>query len=146
MSDGFIIENGVLIRYAGNGAQITVPEQVREIGQKAFFMNHHIKSITFPDGTERIGDYAFADCHGLENITLPDSLTVIGEFAFAGCSSLREAYLSKNLEKLGASAFRNCTALTSVALPPVRMYMSPDAQFENCGNLRNVTVLENDMH
>ena len=36
-AEDFLIEDGVLLRYAGPGGNVTVPAGVREIGRKAFF-------------------------------------------------------------------------------------------------------------
>ena len=56
----FVIKNGVLIKYKGTDAVVTVP-----------------------DGVTSIGDKAFADCEGLTKVTIPQGAEV-GENAFDG--------------------------------------------------------------
>ena len=82
-ADFEIDENGVLVEYHGNAANVVIPDGVREIG-----------------------DYAFSDCRSLTNITIPDSVTEIGRSAFGGCSILTSITIPENVE-LGSDVFRN---------------------------------------
>ena len=49
----FVIENGVLIKYVGKEKNITIPEAVREIGDKAFSDQAGIKTVVCPHRVER---------------------------------------------------------------------------------------------
>ena len=49
MSD-FIVENGVLIKYTGSGAEVTVPSGITEIGARAFQLCKNLQSVTLSDG------------------------------------------------------------------------------------------------
>ena len=69
---------------------ITVPANVEAIGPGAF-EGSDIMQITIPEGLLKIGDRAFADCAELDSIVFPESLRVIGEEAFAGCVHLNTA-------------------------------------------------------
>ena len=45
--------------------------------------------VTIPDGVTSIGDRAFSGCIGLTSVTIPGSVTSIGGSAFVGCSGLQ---------------------------------------------------------
>ena len=47
-----------------------------------------LTSVTIPDSVREIGDRAFSGCEGLTSITIPNSVAYIGEDAFSHCTSL----------------------------------------------------------
>ncbi len=66
---------------------LTIPKDVKEIQEEAFFGDTNLDVVVLPDGIERIGDRAFADS-SLQRIYLPASLTEISESAFSGCGNV----------------------------------------------------------
>ena len=55
----FEIENGVLLKYHGARADVTVPEGVTQIGKDAFHDCWTLRSVFIPDGVTQIGAGAF---------------------------------------------------------------------------------------
>ena len=47
-----------------------------------------VEEITIPDNVTNIGSVVFQNCGNLRKITIPDSVTSIGSFAFTGCNNL----------------------------------------------------------
>ena len=45
--------------------------------------------FTIPNNVSDIGDFAFYECPTLTSVTIPDSVTSIGDYAFMNCSSLK---------------------------------------------------------
>ena len=80
MSD-FVIENGVLKKYTGEGGDVVIPEGVKEIGEQAFIWSKS-KKIIVPPSVTKIGETAFMFCENLEDIVLPESIVEIGNNAF----------------------------------------------------------------
>ena len=108
---GFVIVDGVLMKYFTKKTKIEIPDNVTEIGPGAIVMEAEdkdgypktIEKLTIPgtvkkigmsafnetslrkiiikDGVEEIGDYAFADSY-FDEIHIPASVKSIGEFAF----------------------------------------------------------------
>ena len=115
--DFTIDENGVLTKYTGSDAVVTVPDGVTAIGKEAFYAKSAITELHLPTGITSIGDSAFRSCTGLTEIVVPDSVTAIGNQAFYGCSGLTSLRLSQGLKTLGANVFLSCNSLTEVEIP-----------------------------
>ena len=69
-----------------------------------------------PENVIQIGERAFADSQYLSKVVLPDSLWRISSFAFSGCLKLEEICLSDNIEELGKGVFAWCPRLTAVGV------------------------------
>ena len=123
--DFTIDENGVLTKYAGSDAVVTVPDGVTAIGKEAFYAKSAITEIHLPTGITSIGDSAFRSCAGLTEIVVPDSVETIGDNAFYDCSGLTSLRLSQGLKTLGTNVFLRCNSLTEIEIP---------AGVENVGN------------
>ena len=99
-----IDENGVLVKYHGNAANVVIPDSVTEIGGEAFSGCTSLTNITIPDSVTEIGYGAFMGCTSLKSITIPDGVAEIGRSAFNGCTSLTKVSLPNNV-KLGEYVF-----------------------------------------
>ncbi len=134
--DFTIDENGVLTKYTGSDAVVTVPDGVTAIGKEAFYAKSAITEIHLPTGITSIGESAFRSCTGLTEIVVPDSVTAIGDRAFYGCSGLTSIQLSQGLKTLGANVFLNCDSLTEIEIPAevesVGTYIASDTPRLRC--------------
>ncbi len=135
MSD-FIIENGVLTKYTGNSEYVIVPEDVKSIGECAFYRSC-IKKITLPCKLKSIKSQAFANCSKLTEIEIPDSVTTIGKYAFSN-SALEHIKLSEKLKKISEHAFCS-TNLQSIDIPE-GVTKIEDGAFEFCTKLESVRL------
>ena len=71
-----------LISYGGsNRSTVTVPNNVKKIGNSAFFSDW-ISSVILPEGLETIGTSAFHACSLSGSVILPSTVTSIGSSAF----------------------------------------------------------------
>jgi hypothetical protein len=66
----FKIVDGVLELYLGLGSNVTVPNSVIEIGDKAFHGGYRVTNVTIPEGIKKIGEHAFSSS-GLYSVSIP---------------------------------------------------------------------------
>ncbi len=120
MDEGFVIENGVLLRYTGEAHSIKVPDGVRAIGKEVFKGMSWITEIALPEGLEEIGSNAFKGCRKLTEIVLPESVRIIGELAFHRCHSLVSVRIPEQVDVLRKGTFLCCDSLKTVHAPGVK--------------------------
>ena len=101
--EDFLISDGELVKYRGQGGDVTVPEGVKTIGMRAFAYSN-LTSIRLPESLRFISPYAFQGCNRLRSITVPKGVWGIGHCAFEHCDFLSEAYLPRGTE-MGGEAF-----------------------------------------
>ena len=89
----FQIKNGVLLKYNGTSSNVTIPSNVKTIGEQAFSYNYNIKNVTIPNSVKTIKDSAFF-CSSLETVSIPKSVTYIGNAVFTRCYNLKNIKVS----------------------------------------------------
>ena len=57
---------------------VDIPDNVREIGDKAFYYNRYLKSVHLPKNLEIIGGYAFDECSNELMLNVPENVHEIG--------------------------------------------------------------------
>lgn len=112
-TDDFIVENGVLLAYQGNGGDIKIPDGVTEIAGSVFYFRTDITSVDL-NQVQVIGDYAF-QANTITSFTGTGNVTTIGVQAFFESIYLTAVSFPK-VETIGYSAFNYCTALENVSL------------------------------
>lgn len=78
---------------------LTVPENVTEIGAYAFAGYENLASVSL-DGVTAIGDGAFLGT-SLDNIEFTDSLVIIGAQAFADCAAIEYVHIPASVTEIG---------------------------------------------
>lgn len=74
--------------YAADTPNLVLPEELKNIEQRAFYGTKSIQEVTLPEGAKKIYEEAFA-YSSLTSINLPDSLIYIADNAFVGCNEIR---------------------------------------------------------
>ena len=142
------------------GSQVVnyiIGDDVKGIGEYAFYGCSSIASVTIPNSVTKIGDYAFSRCSSLLSVTIPESVTSIGISAFSGCSSLtsplynahcfaymppalKGAYtISDGIKQISGGAFYDCSSLTSITIPNSVTSIGERA-FYYCSSLTSITI------
>lgn len=117
---------------------ISIGDEVVEIGQTAFYGCENLMSITIGGKLKTIGNRAFEGCKKLQEIS-SESINNIGEYSFSGCESLIKVDF-KNISSLPEGIFQNCSNLTDCNFNSVSRIGK--RSFVNCKSLKIITLPE----
>ena len=132
--------NVTIITYYGTEADLTIPQNVTEIGMQAFENNSYLRSVVIPSNVKKIGNNAFNGCKNLTHVQIEEGVEKIGDGAFRG-SGIENVSLPSSVTELGFLIFADCNSLISVIISSNATNVG-NGMFENCKNLESVTVRE----
>lgn len=139
-------ENGMLLSKDGtflvkgiNVKNVAIPNTVKSIGKKAFYLCKKIENVAIPNSVTSIGEDAFGLCEEIENVAIPNSVTNIGKSAFTYCSRLENVTIPNSVISIGDRAFSMMTNLRSVKISEGVMHIGAFA-FGGCPWLEKVTI------
>lgn len=130
-----IFEN---MRLGPASVDLTVPNSVEFIGEKAFYRFHGLSTLTL---NANITSILYRMCYNCENLTvviLPDQVHTIGPDAFDHCQGLTTVQLPANLQTISSSAFGNCTSLDVPEFPSTLVRIDSYA-FAYAGQASSIT-------
>lgn len=97
----------MLTSYTGNAKEITIPDSVTEISERAFCENETLESVIIPGTVKKIGEYAFSETY-ISNVVLTNGLVEICEGAFAFNAFMKKIEIPDTVEKIAEGAFASC--------------------------------------
>lgn len=115
--DGFVIVNDILFDYFGSNIDISIPKNVKVIGNSVFEESKNLNSVVIPQSVEKICEKAFKKCKKLTAVDVQSGVVSIGAEAFYECNKLTSISLPQTLTEIDKLAFAYCNALTEVAIP-----------------------------
>ncbi len=92
----------------GKIGKYTIPEDVKFVGDRAFYNCDELTEINFVEGFIRIGNESFFDCDKIKFVKVPESTESIGDYAFASCDELRDFHVLTNLTTYLENTFEGC--------------------------------------
>ena len=117
---------------------ISIGNNVKTIGNYAFYRCSSVKSLTIPAATVTVGDHAFAYCSVLATVSGGSAIQSVGSYAFYFCAALKSITFTDNLRFIGESAFEGDRYLTSAALGTGVREIGENAFFK-CMKLTTIT-------
>ena len=156
----FVVINGILIRYKGEGTNIVISNSITQIGESSFVDCTSLKSIAIPSSVTEIGGRAFYDCTSLTSVVIPSSVTEIGGNAFGETEWLKSypsdlvvingilirykgkgtnVVIPSRVTKIGEFAFSSSKNLNTATIPSSVTRIGRNA-FVDCTSLRSVTI------
>lgn len=104
---------------------VILPIGLHTIGVAAF-RDCSLNSITIPNNVTNIGGRAFAGCTGLTQVTIEEGVQGLSKEMFVSCTNLTNLSLPSSLKELGEGVFWGCTALR-VILPDSLIHIGANA-------------------
>lgn len=103
--------------------QVTIPNTVMEIGERAFCYNQRLESITLSTRMTKIPDAMLYGCSNLTTITIPTLIEEIGVEAFRD-TGIRSIKFPVAVKSIGTRAFSQSEAMetiTCLAMSPPKL-------------------------
>lgn len=98
---------------------ISFPDSLTKIEDRAFTYCSGLTSLKFNDTLESIGEEAFSCCENISGaLIIPDSVTHIGRYAFQFCSKFERLYIGKRVGSLGPYTFNACSGIQDIIINP----------------------------
>lgn len=132
-------DNTLYLNGEAVSGQLTIPDGMTTIGNRAFYGYGRITSVTIPSSVTSIGYKAFSHCNNLASVTIPSSVETIGDSAFENCDSLASVVIPGRVTGFGRFAFQNCDSLASVTIEDGVTGIG-DYAFYMCDNLESVVI------
>ena len=109
-----ILGDGILYQYNGTANEVTIPSNVRHIGEDVFAYHREITDVSIPDSVTEICGGAFYQCSTLTKLELPDYVERVAVGAFTGCSALKTVAFGSGIQEVDANTFCDCTELAAL--------------------------------
>ncbi len=117
-----------------------LPEHVKYINSKAFYLNDLVEQIIFNDGLISVGSNAFYGCNKLEDVIFNEGLEKISDSAFEQCKSLSSIKLPTSLTSVGKSAFKGCSNLRTIEILSTNLDLEDSSIFNSITNLDSWSI------
>lgn len=134
---GFIFDRSLVHLY-----NIVLPDNLKTIGDGAFYYQSLSGSLTIPEGVITIQPYAFGNCENLSGVlSLPSTLEFINTSAFQNCGFTCELLLPQNLKSIDNEAFSGCSGFYGNLILPEGLSRIKNAVFSNCNHLTGDLII-----
>lgn len=124
---------------------VTVPAEVKKIGEKAFWSTENLNNVKFGEKSVCKGIAANAfQFSSIRSIDLPIAVRIIGTKAFNNCRNLSTVGLEKtggNIVVIGEHAFSSTKLKEFTIASTIREFY--ESAFSNCGKLQHIEVDKN---
>ena len=113
---GIVLEDSGMFEGCSSLTNLTIPDSVRRIDERAFWGCECLESISIPESVTYIGSDAFHGCSNLVSVTIPNGVTNIMAKTFLGCAALSHVTMPTNVVKVESRAFDGCANIRTIAL------------------------------
>ena len=123
---------------------ITLSNKLNAISDAMFSGCSNLEEVNFNTNSRiaEIGDHAFEGCDSLKKLDLPESVNKVGYASFS-FSGLEEVTFPRHVSTIKGNLFEYSKSLRKVVLPETVEEFNTSSLFNNCENLRDVTLPQN---
>ncbi|MCR4990843.1 MAG: leucine-rich repeat domain-containing protein, partial [Lachnospiraceae bacterium] len=122
----FQISGDRLVKYNGTAEIVSVPDEVKIIGEEAFADNNYIVKVNTGDRVKTIEYGAFSNCKALHTVNISDRTEEIGQAAFSKCPNLKNLSIGSGVKNLGSAVFAGDNSLTNITVSENNPYIMID--------------------
>ncbi len=110
----FEIEGNKLVKYKGTSEIVSIPDDIKSIGEEAFEGNGNLVKVEIGNKVRDIGYAAFRNCPNLRVVTMGDKVENVGQASFANCKELNSVTFGPNVKSIGSGVFAGDDNLKNV--------------------------------
>lgn len=132
---------GAVAFYQSSVTEVTLPQSVMYIGERAFAECTSLTAFAFPEVIEDMGGDVFNGCTNLATVTMPSTMYYIPERTFYGCAALNSGsmWMPNGVLSIGEEAFFGCSSITAMHIRDCTALVE-DRAFADCDALFTVNV------
>ena len=152
--NGYVIytdgEERVLVAYFGTETELTLPSDITQIHDYAFYVRSGLTSIIIPDSVTSIGSFSFYGCNSLTSMTLPfigASITagngydqVFGYIFGYNTSNSSSSVSGETYQYYDNSKYYHYYIPSSIKYVTITGGIIPYRAFYNCSGLTSITI------
>ena len=143
-------EERVLVAYFGTETELTLPSDITQIHDYAFYVRSGLTSIIIPDSVTSIGSFSFYGCNSLTSMTLPfigASITagngydqVFGYIFGYNTSNSSSSVSGETYQYYDNSKYYHYYIPSSIKYVTITGGIIPYRAFYNCSGLTSITI------
>lgn len=121
INNGKVIVSGTDLPETSKITKIAIPSEIDSmpvvgIAERAFhhYKYDYVEELTLPQNLKSIGEQAFDGMNKLKSVDIPESVDKISKFAFAYCSSLTLVKYPSKMSYIPNSCFYCCSSLETM--------------------------------
>jgi hypothetical protein len=130
-------ERRLLVGYSQDGMEVTIPQDIEEIGQDVFRDHIRLQRIHIPQSVKLFGNHAFFMTAWLEEQRKASEMVIVNQVLLDGALCKGRVELPLAIRRVASWCFAGNTNITELVIPSDRIGIE-SLSFRNCLNLKKI--------
>ncbi|MBE5863317.1 MAG: hypothetical protein E7295_10760 [Lachnospiraceae bacterium] len=131
-------ERKILAGYTQDSTEVTIPQDIEEIGQDVFRDHVRLQKIHIPQSVKIFGNHAFFMTAWLEEQRKASEMVIVNQVLLDGALCEGRVELPHTIRRVASWCFAGNTKITELVIPSERIGIE-SLSFRNCLNLKRIT-------
>ena len=131
-------ERKILAGYTQDSTEVTIPQDIEEIGQDVFRDHVRLQKIHIPQSVKIFGNHAFFMTAWLEEQRKASEMVIVNQVLLDGALCEGRVELPLTIRRVASWCFAGNTDITELVIPSERIGIE-SLSFRNCLNLKKIT-------